>query len=178
LSKKVTAINVLVKGIQRKNAKEATAKIKFQLTKQISKAFEWPELPEGTSEWTPDVNELRCHQIELTPNNEELYKHSFALECATIGDFQIQRKAKKEGKNSKKAQKTVINVICTITSGSPTALAQLESFKVNADRNAQMIVTYDPAPVQEEMEGEVKADADAQLRIVEGEKEDGRRKAH
>lgn len=175
MAKKVTAVNAIMKGIGRKDAKEAYAKFKFQLTKKIAEAFEWPDVAESVGEWSPvdGANEFRCYFIELTPNSDELAQHAMKIEAATIGDFQIQRKAKKEGKNSRKADKTRVDVLCTVKFTIETALATLESFKVRANKNSQMLISYDPAPVQEELDETRATDEQRQavLEIPAGESE-------
>jgi len=154
MSEKVVAVNCIMKGIGRKDAKEAYAKFKFQLTSAIVKAFEWPDIT-GASEWEPESpnDQFRCHFIELNPNNPELRNHALNLDAATIGDFQIQTKAKKEGKNAVKASKRIVDVLCTVRFQGPTALAALESFKVNANKNSEMLIAYDLPPQQGEIDG-------------------------
>lgn len=150
----VTAVNCIMKGIGRKDAKEAYAKFKFLMTTAVRKAFEWPDVS-GTAEWTPDApNDLfRCHFIELLPNAPELKNKVLRLDAATIGDFQIQTKAKKEGKNSVKAQKRVVDVLCTVKFNGEDSLAFLEAYKVGANKNSEMLISFDPAPTQSELEG-------------------------
>lgn len=164
---KVTAVNMIMKSIGRKDAKEAYAKVRFQLTQKIIEAWEWPEVPEQISEWTPEINELRCHFIEVTPNNSELHSHKLRIEAATIGDFQIQRKKKKEGKNSRKAQKTITFVLCTVKFHLATALATLESYKVNANKNAEMLICYDLPAEQIEMSEGPKATEEQRQAVLD-----------
>jgi len=154
MSIKLKCVNVIMKGIGRKDAKEAYANFKFQLTSKVIELFEWPDIS-GASEWTPEAphDQFRCHWIEITPNSSELASHAMKLDAATIGDFQIQKKAKKEGKNSQKAQKSVTDVLCRVRFNDPTALASLESFKVNANKNSEMLIAFDQAPEQGEIDG-------------------------
>jgi hypothetical protein len=151
---KVKAVNVTMKGIGRKDAKEAYANFKFQLTSSIVEAFEWPDIS-GVSEWEPEApnDQFRCHYIELKPNSSELAAHTVRIEASTIGDFQIQKKQKKEGKNAVKAQEVVIDVLCKVRFNAPTALATLESFKVHANKNSEMTIAYDQATQQGEIDG-------------------------
>jgi|SRR6185503_854943 len=150
----VTAVNCLMKSIGRKDAKEAYAKFKFQCTRAIVSAFEWPDIT-GASEWEPEAphDSFRCHFIELVPNAPELRSKSLKLDAATISDFQIQTKAKKEGKNAVKAQKRVVDVLCTVRFNGEDALAYLEAYKVGANKNSEMLISFDPAPTQSELEG-------------------------
>jgi hypothetical protein len=176
MSQKLKCVNTIMKGIGRKDAMSAYAKFKFQLTSAVTKAFEWPDVA-GVSEWTPDApnDQFRCHFIEITPNNPELAKHVLHIEAATIGDFQVQKKAKKEGKNSRKAEKVVVDVICTVKFNGATSLAFLEQFKVSANKNSEMLIAYDPAPQQGEIDGtrvdvvtgDVHATKDQQQRVLE-----------
>ena len=154
MSQKLKAQNAIMKTIGRKDAKEAFAKFKFQLTKAVLEAFEWDDVT-GASEWTPDAphDQFRCHFIELKPNNSEMAAHTMKIEASTIGDFQIQRKAQKDGKNAVKAKKVVTDVLCTVRFSIPTALATLESFKVNANKNSEMLIAFDPNPQQGEIDG-------------------------
>ena len=167
MSKKVIAVNTVMKGIGRKDAKEAWAKVRFQLTSKIIQAFEWPDIPEQVGEWSPEINELQCHFIELIPNNSELAAHKLRIEAATIGDFQIQKKKKKEGKNSRKAQKTATFVLCTIKFNIPTALATLESYKVHANKNAEMLIAYDLPAEQVEMSDDPQATEEQRQAVLE-----------
>lgn len=150
----VTAVNCLMRGIGRKDAKEAYAKFKFHMTSAIRKAFKWPEIT-GASEWEPEAphDSFRCHFIELVPNAPELKNKSLQLDAATISDFQIQTKAKKEGKNAIKAQKRVVDVLCTVRFHGEDALAFLEAYKVGANKNSEMLISFDPPPTQSELEG-------------------------
>lgn len=153
MSSKLKCVNVIMKTIGRKDAKEAYCKLKFQLTSAVIEAFEWPD--NHASEWTPEApnDEFRCHFIEITPNNKELAAHGIKMDAATIGDFQIQTKAKKEGKNSVKASKRIVDVLRTVKFTEPDSLAHLEAFKVNANKNSEMLIAYDPAPQQGELDG-------------------------
>ena len=58
MSKRFTAVNTLLVSATR-NKNGGFAKVKFQLTAKVTKALEWPEMPEGTAEWCPDVDELK-----------------------------------------------------------------------------------------------------------------------
>lgn len=150
----VTAVNCIMKGIGRKDAKEAYAKVKFQMNSAIRKAFEWDEIT-GASEWTPEPphDSFRCHFIELVPNAPELKSKALRLDAASIGDFQIQTKAKKDGKNAVKAGKRVVDVLCTVKFNGEDSLAFLEAYKVGANKNSEMLISFDPAPTQSELEG-------------------------
>ena len=150
----VTAVNCSMKGIGRKDAKEAYAKFKFQMTSAIRKAFEWEDI-HGACEWEPEApnDSFRCHFIELTPNAPELKGKAMNIEASTISDFQIQTKAKKDGKNAVKASKRVVDVLCTVRFTSESALAFLEAYKVGANKSSEMLISFDPAPTQSELEG-------------------------
>lgn len=128
------------------------AKVKFQLTAKVTRALEWPDMPEGTAEWCPDVDELKSSLVELTPNNEELKSKAVAIDASTIGDFIVVRKHKKVGKNSVKADKVITEVICTVRFADPTGCAKLEQYIQGAARS-EMLVCYTPQPVQGELEG-------------------------
>src|SRR5579863_6354783 len=105
MSKRFTAVNaLLVSTTSDKNG--GRAKVKFQLTAKVTKALEWPEMPEGTAEWCPDVDELKSSLVEFTPNNDELKHAATSVDASSIGDFIVVRKKKKSGKNSVKADKT------------------------------------------------------------------------
>ena len=96
---------------------------------------------------------FRCHFIELTPNAPELKGKALNIEASTISDFQIQTKAKKNGKNAVKASKRVVDVLCTVRFTSESALAFLEAYKVGANKSSEMLISFDPAPTQSELEG-------------------------
>ena len=187
MSQKVTAVNCIMKSIGRKDAKEAFAKFKFQLTSAIVKGFEWPDIT-GASEWEPEApnDQFRCHWIEITPNSPELREHTLHLDAATISDFQIQTKAKKEGKNAVKAQKRKVDVLCTVRFTAVDALAHLEAFKVNANKNSEMTIDYDPAPRQGDLEGtrvdvvsgEVHATPEQRQAVLEMPMDEGNKPTH
>ena len=86
----VTAVNCIMKGIGRKDAKEAYAKFKFQFTSAIRKAFEWEDI-HGASEWEPEApnDSFRCHFIELTPNAPELKGKALNIELFETGNFTV-----------------------------------------------------------------------------------------
>jgi hypothetical protein len=173
MSKTLKCVNALLLSVHR-NAKGGWANIKFQLTAAVTKSLEWPEMPEGTAEWMPDVDELQATLVELTPNNEELAKHACEFKAVSIGDFQVQRKKKKAGKNSVKADKTITEVMCKIRFTDPVGAATLEQYIQSAARS-QMSVHYMPQPVQGEIDGtrvdvvtgEVFASAEQRQAVIE-----------
>jgi len=151
MSKRFTAVNTLLVSATR-NKNGGFAKVKFQLTAKVTKALDWPEMPEGTAEWCPDVDELKSSLVEFTPNNEELRDKATSIDASSIGDFIVVRKKKKAGKNSVKADKTITEVICTIRFGDPTGCAKLEQYMLSAARS-EMLVVYTPQPTQDELPG-------------------------
>ncbi len=151
MSKTLKCVNALLTSMGRKK-EGGWAKVKFQLTAAVTKSLDWPDMPEGTAEWVPDVDELQATLVELKPNNEELAKHAMELDAASIGDFMVQRKKKKAGKNSVKADKTITEVVCKITFQDPLGCAKLEQYMQSAARS-EMTVKYTPQPVQGEFDG-------------------------
>ena len=85
MSKRFTAVNTLLVSATR-NKNGGFAKVKFQLTAKVTKALEWPEMPEGTAEWCPDVDELKSSLVEFTPNNEELRDKATSIDAISIGE--------------------------------------------------------------------------------------------
>jgi hypothetical protein len=151
MSKRLTAVNTLLVSATR-DKKGGHAKVKFQLTSKVTKALEWPEMPEGTAEWCPDVDELKASLVEFTPNNEELRDKATSIDATSIGDFIVVRKKKKAGKNSVKADKTITEVICVIRFSDPTGCAKLEQYMLSAARS-EMLVVYTPQPTQDVLPG-------------------------
>ena len=149
--KKLKAINALLVETKR-NKKGGFAKIKFQLTAAVTKALDWPDMPEGTAEWTPDVDTLQARTLELTPNDITQKAHAVTMDITSIGDFMIQRKKKKSGKNSVKADKVITEVVCNVKFSAETGCAMLEQYILSAGRS-EMLLVYEPAPVQGELEG-------------------------
>lgn len=142
------------------------ARVKFQLTSKITKALDWPEMPDGTAEWCPDVDELAAQNIEFVPNNPELNHNSVSIEAQSIGDFVVVRKKKKEGKNSVRADKVITEVICLIKFADPTGCAKLERYMQGAKRS-EMRVSYTPQPVQGELDGTRVDMSEGQLPLTE-----------
>lgn len=149
--KRFTAVNTLLVSTKR-TKKGGFASVKFQLTPKITKALEWPEMPEGTAEWCPDVDELAAQTIEFVPNNPELNHNAVSVEATSIGDFVVVRKRLNEGKNSQLAQKTITEVLCLIKFQDPTGCAKLEQYMQGAKRS-EMHVSYTPQPKQDELPG-------------------------
>lgn len=149
--KRFTAVNTLLVSTSR-TKKGGFAKVKFQLTPKVTAALDWPEMPEGTAEWCPDVDELLSDLIELTPNNPELLKNATSTDANSIGDFIVIRKRKKAGKNSVRADKLVTEVIATIKFTDPTGCGKLEQYMQSAARS-EMLVVYTPQPAQDELPG-------------------------
>lgn len=151
MSEQFTATNaLLVKTSRDKNG--GSAKVKFLLTPETMTAFAWPEMPTGTAEWIPDVDELQATVVELTPNNPEMKSRAVRIDARSIGDFMVQRKKKKTGKNSVKGDKTITEVVCTIRFTDPIGCAKLEQYIQSAARS-EMLICYSPAPSQEELPG-------------------------
>jgi len=151
MSKRFTAVNALLVSTTR-NKDGGRAKVKFQLTEKVRKSLEWPEMPDIVGEWSPDYGELKATLVEFTPNNEELKAAATSVDASAIGDFQIQRKHKKTGKNAVKADKIITQVICTVTFSDPTGCAKLEQYLQSAARS-EMLVVYTPQPTQDELPG-------------------------
>ena len=151
MSKRFVAVNALLVSCTR-NKDGGRAKVKFQLTAKVTKALDWPEMPEGTAEWCPDVDELKSSLVEFTPNNGEIKHAATSIDASTIGDFIVVRKKKKAGKNSVKAAGTITEVICTIRFADPTGCAKLEQYIQSAARS-EMLVVYTPQPTQDELPG-------------------------
>ena len=149
--KHFTAVNTLLVSVKR-TKKGGFANVKFQLTPKITKALDWPDMPEGTAEWCPDVDELAAQNIEFVPNNPELNHNATSIEAQSIGDFVVVRKRKKEGKNSVKADKVITEVLCLIRFQDPTGCAKLEQYMQGAKRS-EMRVSYTPQPQQDELPG-------------------------
>ena len=150
--KHFTAVNTLLMSTKRTPKKGGEAKVKFQLAAKISAALEWPEMPDGTAEWCPDVAELKAGNIEFIPNNPEVSHNATSIDADSIGDFVVVRKQQKEGKNSKHAAKTLTEVLCTIKFSDPTGCAKLEQYMQGAKRS-EMRVSYTPQPKQEDLPG-------------------------
>jgi hypothetical protein len=152
MSKKLKCVNALITSMGRKKT-GGWAKVKFQLTAAVTNSLDWPEMPEGTAEWVPDVDELQATVVEFTPNKEGLGAQAVCeLEASSIGDFMVQRKKKKAGKNSIKADKTITEVICTIRFTDAIGCAKIEEYMQRAARS-EMLVIYTPQPVQGELDG-------------------------
>jgi len=149
--KHFTAVNTLLVSTRR-TKKGGFANVKFQLTPKITKALDWPEMPDGTAEWCPDVDELAAQIIEFVPNNPELNHNAVSIEAQSIGDFVVVRKRLKEGKNVVKAQKHITEVLCLIRFQDPTGCAKLEQYMQGAKRS-EMHVSYTPQPKQDELPG-------------------------
>ncbi len=156
--KRFIATNTLLREVKR-NRKGGTAKLTFPLTKTITKQLGWPELPEGTKGWSPDDSELDATIIELTPNNEELAKHSMTLDTSSLGSFAVIHKENKKGKDSVKAKERIVEVTCTVSFTDPLGCAKLEQYLQSAARS-KMYVSYEPQPQQEELPGTRDADAE------------------
>jgi hypothetical protein len=169
MSKRFTAVNALLVSTTR-TKKGGFAKVKFQLTPKVTKALEWPEMPEGTAEWCPDVDELQAELVEFTPNNDEMKSKATSINANTIGDFIVVRKKKKAGKNSVRADKVITEVICTIKFSDPIGCANLEQYILGAARS-EMLVVYTPQAVQEEMPLVTEEQQQAVLDMPEGEGE-------
>ena len=147
------AVNALLIKCER-NKKGGFAKVKFQLTPKVTEALGWPEMPEGTAEWCPDVDEIRSTLIELKPNNEELHGAATTVETTSINDFTVVRKKKKAGKNSVKADKTITEVLCKVHFDDECGCAKLEQYLMRVGlKRAEMMVRYTPQPVQDELPG-------------------------
>lgn len=149
--KRFTAVNTLLVSTSR-TKKGGFAKVKFQLTAKVTAALEWPEMPEGTAEWCPDVDEVLSDLIEFTPNNSELARFAVSIDASSIGDFIVVRKRKKAGKNSVRADKLITEVIAIIKFTDPTGCAKLEQYMQSAARS-EMLVVYTPQPSQDELPG-------------------------
>ena len=167
MSKKLKCVNALVVSMGRKAKTGGWAKVKFQLTQAVTKALDWPDMPEGTAEWVPDVDELQATSIELTPNKEGLGDAAGCqVDTAAIGDFMVQRKKKKAGKNAVKADKVITEVLCTIRFNDPNGCMKLEGYMQRAARS-EMVLYYTPQPVQDDLDG-------TRVDVVSGEVIDGR----
>ncbi len=151
MSRKFTATQTSLISIGR-NSKGGTAHLVFILNGRLAKSLDWPDMPEGTGEWTPEVSSYQATTLELTPNADGLKKFAVEIETTKINGFQVQRKSEKQGKNARKAAKKKTEVSCTIHFNQEDGCAKLERF-LQSGGPCSMTVTYVDAPVQDELPG-------------------------
>lgn len=158
MAKRFTAAATqIVKVVRDKN--HGSVKVRFPWSFRIARVLGWPDVPEGTGEWQPDEQELQATSVEFSPVEPELAKFSVTLDTLTIGDFTVVRKKAKSGVNAIKADKCVTSVSATIKFMDPSGCAKIEGYMLSAGK-ADMLVTYVPAPVQEELPGTAAVTAD------------------
>lgn len=149
MARKFTATQAALTSISR-NSKGGTAHLVFQLNSRIAKSLDWPELPESTGEWSPRQGSFQATNLELTPNAEGLKKFAVDITATKINGFMVQRKSEKQGKNARRAAKVKTEVICTVHFNQEDGCAKLERYMLSGGP-ATMTVTYEDAPVQEEL---------------------------
>ena len=151
MSKRFTAGATQIVRVSR-DKNHGTLKVRFPWSSRIARVLGWPDVPEGTGEWQPDEQELQATSVELSPAEPELARFSVTLDTLTIGDFTVVRKKAKAGVNAIKADKRITSVSATIKFMDPAGCAKIEGYMLSAGK-ADMLVTYVPAPVQEELPG-------------------------
>ena len=128
-------------------------KLKFPFSHRIAEALGWAqELPEMTGTWSPDVphNRVEVRTIEFRPTDETQTGRGFQLEChGYMENFAVVRKAAK-GKDSKKAGIKRTDITCTVAFMDENGAGLLTNY-MRAVPSSNVVVSYDPTPVQEEL---------------------------
>ena len=172
MSKTLTTTQTNLISLTR-NSAGGSATLSFALTARVSKCLEWPAIPSGTGEWTPEVSSYEASVVELKPINEDYVKFRTQIDIIKIDGITVQQKSEKTGKNAKKAKKKKVEVLCKIHFNQEDGCAKLERYLLSGDPST-MTVTYTDTPVQEELpaDDEVTADPDSQQAVLEGIEQD------
>ena len=151
MSKTFTATQAQLNSLTR-NSKGGSCSVTFQLNGRLSKSLGWPDLPENTGEWTPELSSFQATIVEFEPNADGLKKFKFDLQTTKLTGLQVQRKAEKQGKNARKAAKMRTEVACTLHFSQEDGCAKLERF-LQSGGPCSIKVHYVDAPVQDSLPG-------------------------
>ena len=136
-------------------AGDQSLRLKFPFSHRIAEALGWAqELPEMTGTWSPDVphNRVEVRTIEFRPTDETQTGRGFQLEChGYMENFAVVRKAAK-GKDSKKAGIKRTDITCTVAFMDENGAGLLTNY-MRAVPSSNVVVSYDPTAVQEELPG-------------------------
>lgn len=136
-------------------ASDQTLTLKFPFTTSFARAIGWyEELPDATGTWSPDAphNKVEVRTIEFIPTDPSQASRAIQLEChGHMENFTVVRKAAK-GKDAKRAALKSTHVTCTVAFADENGAGMLTAY-MRAVPFSNLVVSYDPSPVQKPLPG-------------------------
>jgi hypothetical protein len=152
-----------LKRFGRSVKKGGFAKIEFSLTQAICQSMGWGEM----QDWQHGANldgDMAASSFEIIPKENENKKHAVQLGVARVAGFTATRR-EIEGERGKGTRWTVQ---FDVSFQDGTGCSQLEGFMISCDK-AEVRVSYEKQPVQEEIPGTGEQEDDAQEDLIEEE---------
>lgn len=140
-----TSVELLEFGRSKK--KGGRSKWKAPLTQAVIKLMGWEDIPECYRGGQLS-DDLAARQIEVTPNEEDLAKHSTTLDVQRMHKFEVVRR-ELEGKRGKG---TELELHFSIEFADDTGCQKLERYMRVANKS-KLRVDYEPAAVQPDLPG-------------------------
>ncbi len=151
MSQKLTLQKVSILSFSRKST-GGTVKVMCPINRTIAKAMGWDDgFPLWQKSATCDKT-LAASLCEFTPTHEGLVKHAIDLATSKVRYFELIRTQIKNGKSANKAPAFKTEVHCSIDFTDEAGAQKLEQY-MHSVAESTMQVTYEPEPVQQELEG-------------------------
>jgi len=124
-------------------------KLTFPLTQKVAAKFGWPELPEITKKWSPDIKPITANFIDFTPADPSLASRAFKLEChGHMTNVEVICKAAK-GKDARKTGQKEMAVNLAVGFADEN-LTQLVSYMKSTVKSS-IVLDYKLAPEQDKL---------------------------
>lgn len=147
MPKKITFSGCRLIGFSRNAKKGGMARFRSLVNGHVCEQMEWPAPDERLTSADPDGT-LDGRIAELVPKDKELRQWSLTLDIQKVHSFHIIR-CEAEGKKAKGYRH---ELQFDVAFGDPLGCAKLETFILTAgDCKCGLVISYDPAVVQEEM---------------------------
>ncbi len=151
MSQKLTFQKVSILSFSRK-PESGSIKLSCAPSKPVMKRMGWADFPEAFKSGQPE-GKLSASLIEFTPSDSTQSKHAFDLSPAgAVRDFEFVRTQIKKGKSANKAPSYRTELHCSVDFSDQAGAKKLEQY-MTAVMESSMVVTYEPAAEQQQLDG-------------------------
>ncbi len=160
MSLKLTFSKVAVLSFSR-TPESGTIKLSCAPSKPVLKRMGWSDFPETFKSGQPE-GKLAATICEFTPSDSTQSKHAFELIALAVRNFEFVRIQVKKGKSANKAPSYRTELHCSVDFNDQEGARKLEDY-MRKVIDSSMTVTYDPEPVQAEMDLKPEDDKQGEL---------------
>ena len=150
MSLKLTFSKVSILSFSRK-PESGTVKLSCAPSKPVLKRMGWADFPEAFKSGQPE-GKLAATICEFTPSDSTQSKFAFELITLAVRDFEFVRTQIKKGKSATKSPSYRTELHCSVDFNDMAGAKKLEQYMASVI-DSSMVVTYDPEPKQQELDG-------------------------